>query len=166
MKGVKKMAKQTGPCAICKYFRVFDNKCVNPITILPNGEYKETYPGDSCPDFMPYSNYSFPDYTQYLNMNAITLSKETREAIKEMENKTNVPNDPVNHPSHYTQGKIECIDFIQDKRLNFCRGNAVKYIVRAGLKDPNKEIEDLKKAIWYLEHEIQDIVERRDSNEV
>ena len=66
-------------------------------------------------------------------------------------------NDPVNHPSNYTQGKIECIDFIMDKKLNFCRGNAVKYIVRAGLKDPTKEVEDLKKAIFYLNAEIREI---------
>jgi len=60
----------------------------------------------------------------------------------------------VNHPSHYTDGKIEVIDFIDDKRLNFCRGNAVKYIARAGKKDPNKEVQDLEKAVWYLQHEI------------
>ncbi len=65
--------------------------------------------------------------------------------------------DPVSHPAHYTQGKIECIDFIQDKKLNFCRGNAIKYIVRAGLKDPSKEIEDLKKAIFYLNAEIKQL---------
>ena len=69
-------------------------------------------------------------------------------------------NDPVNHPSHYTQGKIECIDFITDKKLNFCRGNAVKYIVRAGLKDPAKEIEDLEKAVFYINREIHDLKER------
>ena len=44
-----------------------------------------------------------------------------------------------------------------DKKLNFCRGNAVKYIVRAGLKDPTKEVEDLKKAIFYLNAEIREI---------
>lgn len=65
--------------------------------------------------------------------------------------------DNVNHPAHYTQGKIETIDFIEDKGLNYHRGNAVKYITRAGLKDPSKEIEDLRKAIWYLEREIQRI---------
>lgn len=63
-------------------------------------------------------------------------------------------NDNVNHPSHYTDGKIEVIDFIEDKGLNFHRGNAVKYISRAGKKDPNKEIEDLQKAAWYLNREI------------
>ena len=62
--------------------------------------------------------------------------------------------DNVNHPSHYTDGKIEVIDFIEDKGLNFHRGNAVKYIARAGKKDPAKEIEDLQKAVWYLNHEI------------
>lgn len=60
--------------------------------------------------------------------------------------------DSVNHPAHYNQGKIEVIDFIEDKHLNFHRGNAVKYIARAGFKD--NEIEDLKKAVWYLEREI------------
>ena len=63
--------------------------------------------------------------------------------------------DPVNRPSHYTDGKIEVIDFIEDKGLNFHRGNAVKYIARAGKKDKNKEIEDLKKAVWYINREIK-----------
>lgn len=63
-------------------------------------------------------------------------------------------NDVVNHPSHYTDGKIEVIDFIEDKGLNFHRGNAVKYIARAGKKDPAKEVEDLRKAVWYLNREI------------
>lgn len=64
-------------------------------------------------------------------------------------------NDHVNRPAHYTDGGIETIDFIEAKKLNFCRGNAVKYISRAGKKDPDKEIEDLKKAAWYINHEIQ-----------
>lgn len=63
--------------------------------------------------------------------------------------------DPVNHPKHYTDGKIEVIDFIEDKGLDFCLGNAVKYISRAGKKDPAKEVEDLKKAAWYLNRKIE-----------
>lgn len=64
--------------------------------------------------------------------------------------------DPVNHPSHYTDGRIEVIDFIQDKKLNFCRGNIVKYVARAGKKgDKTKEIEDLKKARQYCDFEIK-----------
>jgi len=61
----------------------------------------------------------------------------------------------VNHPTHYADGKIEVIDYIDDKGLGFCLGNAVKYISRAGKKDPNKIIEDLRKAIWYINHEIE-----------
>lgn len=63
----------------------------------------------------------------------------------------------VDHPSHYNNGKIEVIDFIEDKNLNFHRGNAIKYISRAGLKNKDTEIEDLEKAIWYLQREISRI---------
>ena len=73
-------------------------------------------------------------------------------------------NDPVNHPAHYTKGKIECIDFIQDQELNFCRGNAIKYIVRAGFKDPDKEVEDLEKAVFYLNREIKNLTEEIDDS--
>lgn len=61
----------------------------------------------------------------------------------------------VNHPSHYNFGKYEVIDVIDDWKLGFSLGNAVKYIARAGKKDPEKEIEDLKKAVFYLNHEIE-----------
>jgi len=68
--------------------------------------------------------------------------------------------DPVNKPSHYTTGKIEVIDFIEDKNLTYHRGNAIKYICRAGLKDPSKEIQDLEKAIWYLNRAIFKLKEK------
>lgn len=61
--------------------------------------------------------------------------------------------DNVNHPYHYTQGKIETIDFIEDKGLNFNLGNVVKYISRADHK--NNTLEDLEKAQWYLNREIE-----------
>ena len=63
--------------------------------------------------------------------------------------------DNVNHPSHYTSGQIEVIDFIEDKDLGFHLGNAVKYIRRAGRKNPDKTIEDLRKAVWYINRQIQ-----------
>lgn len=66
-------------------------------------------------------------------------------------------NDVVNHPSHYTDGKIEVITFIEDKNFNYHRGNAIKYICRAGKKNKDTEVEDLKKAIWYLNREIERI---------
>lgn len=70
-------------------------------------------------------------------------------------------NDPVSHPSHYTDGKIEVIDFILDKKLDFCRGNIVKYVSRAGKKgDKSKELEDMKKARQYCDFAIREL-ERR-----
>lgn len=61
----------------------------------------------------------------------------------------------VEHPSHYCTGKIEVIDFIEDQNLGFHLGNAVKYICRAGKKDPDKTSEDLRKSIWYIERYIK-----------
>lgn len=61
----------------------------------------------------------------------------------------------VSHPKHYNSGKIEVIDFIEDQNLGFHLGNCVKYISRAGKKNPEKTIEDIKKAIWYLERYIK-----------
>lgn len=66
-----------------------------------------------------------------------------------------VNHDPINNPSHYAAGrKYETIDVIEDWELSYRLGNSVKYISRAGRKDPAKTIEDLKKAKWYLEREI------------
>lgn len=62
--------------------------------------------------------------------------------------------DNVNNPSHYESGHgMEVIDVIEEFDLGFPLGNAVKYILRAGKK--NDEIEDLKKAIWYIERHIK-----------
>lgn len=63
-------------------------------------------------------------------------------------------NDIINHPNHYTDGTIETWDYIEDKQLNYFLGNAVKYISRAGKKDKSKYVEDLQKAIAYLNKEI------------
>lgn len=64
-------------------------------------------------------------------------------------------NDSVNHPKHYTKhpSGIECIAITQ--HMSFCLGNAIKYIWRSGEK--GKEIEDLKKAAWYIDREIMRI---------
>lgn len=68
--------------------------------------------------------------------------------------------DPVNHPSHYCRGGIEVLDAIEAWELDYHRGNAVKYIARAGYKDPAKEAEDLKKAVFYLRRLIE-LIKRR-----
>lgn len=69
--------------------------------------------------------------------------------------------DTVNHPSYYTDGKIEVIEYIEDKKLGYCLGNAIKYISRAGKKDKAKEIEDLRKADWYIKRRIQELETRK-----
>jgi len=76
-----------------------------------------------------------------------------------------VLNDPVNHPSHYTDGhKIEVIEFLEDWMLPFHLANTVKYICRAGRKDPAKTVEDLEKAKWYLGRYI-DYLKKQDGQE-
>ena len=62
----------------------------------------------------------------------------------------------VNHPDHYGgEGNVyEAIKVIEAWDLDFCLGNTVKYISRAGKKDKTKELEDLKKALWYLQRRI------------
>lgn len=69
--------------------------------------------------------------------------------------------DPVNKPAHYTAYRdIEVIQLTE--QLNFCKGNAVKYIARAGLKDPLTELQDLQKAEWYIRREIDRV--KREQN--
>ena len=73
---------------------------------------------------------------------------------KNFKKKTEGKNDIIEHPAHYTQG-IECMDYIESHKLNYARGNIIKYVTRAGLKDASKEVEDLEKARWYLDREIE-----------
>lgn len=73
--------------------------------------------------------------------------------------------DVIAHPKHYNQGKIEVIEFIEDKKLNYHKGNAIKYISRAGIKNKDKEIEDLRKAIWYLQREIEQLIAKNENRE-
>jgi hypothetical protein len=63
----------------------------------------------------------------------------------------------VNNPVHYggKDNVYEAIKVIDAWELGFSLGNTVKYISRAGKKDKGKELEDLKKALWYLQHHIE-----------
>ena len=71
--------------------------------------------------------------------------------------------DLVNHPDHYTQGKIECIEAIEAATTELtgieavCTGNAIKYLWRWKSKNG---LEDLKKARWYLDHLIQEVEDK------
>jgi len=61
----------------------------------------------------------------------------------------------VEHPDHYQSENIEAIDVIEAFELNFSLGSAVKYILRAGKKPSETAEEDLSKAVWYIQREIE-----------
>ena len=124
---------------------------------------------EKCKLYKKYGDLCAADFTSdYMPSDVIKDDFKTVFGDEKPISPESTPTDNINSPSHYTYGKIECIDFIQDKQLNFCLGNAIKYIVRAGhkhsdsLTDENKAIEDLKKAKKYLEFEIE---ERKKTNE-
>lgn len=77
----------------------------------------------------------------------------------------NTNEDVVNHPSHYTAGKYEVIDMIGEivghysGEVAYDLGNAIKYISRAGLKNPDKLTEDLNKSVWYINRAIKKLEE-------
>lgn len=95
----------------------------------------------------------------------IVNEEEMMNTLNEVEFPTKKSFDDVNCPRHYTDSKIEVIDYIEDKNLGFCLGNVIKYVSRAGKKhsadktDKEKEIQDLKKAKWYLERRIKELEE-------
>lgn len=86
--------------------------------------------------------------------NKETIQVPTAEHMEAMYG--NVEHDAVNHPSHYTRGKIEVIDFIEDQQLPYHLGNVIKYVARAGYK--GNKLEDLKKARWYLDRYINEVM--------
>ena len=70
-------------------------------------------------------------------------------------------NDEINHPAHYTAGGIEVIDFLEAWDFPFHLANAIKYICRAGRKDKNALVTDLKKAVWYINRYISYVEKQR-----
>lgn len=96
----------------------------------------------------PYAIYDKSKYEYELEHN--TLFIKEKNSIEHVENPDN-----VSHPQHYADGwsnGAEVIDLAE--HLSFCAGNVVKYVCRAGRKDPVEYVEDLEKARWYLDHEI------------
>jgi hypothetical protein len=80
--------------------------------------------------------------------------------IREIKDIRDEPRDPVNHPAHYNDGKVEVIDIIEDAikhapetSLAYLQGNAIKYLMRMWLKNYPKQ--DAQKAKWYLERLIE-----------
>jgi len=85
--------------------------------------------------------------------NRASIKDEIPKSIMLTSKMTSEINDKINHPTHYTDGKIEVIDYIEDKKFNYHLGNAIKYISRAGKKDDY--VQDLEKAKWYINREIE-----------
>jgi len=89
------------------------------------------------------------------------------EQVNNMPGHRNPPPPPekeqVNHPQHYggQDNPYEAIKVIDAWDLGFSLGNTVKYISRAGKKGKDKELEDLRKALWYLQHHIETLEENR-----
>ncbi|MEU8948759.1 DUF3310 domain-containing protein [Streptomyces sp. NPDC048489] len=94
------------------------------------------------------TNYPYPYEVQFDSGHTLCFSAEELTPLVNL-----VKSDPVNHPAHYTwlPNGVEVIDIT--KHFSFTLGNALKYIMRAGHKE--NALEDLKKAAWYLAHEIK-----------
>ena len=75
------------------------------------------------------------------------------------EGRTAMDRNEIESPSHYTDGGIETIDYISAKGWaeGYCAGNIIKYVSRAGKKDPDKKLTDLYKARWYLDRLIREV---------
>ena len=78
---------------------------------------------------------------------AILTTKEVNALFKPLP-------DLVNSPPHYKTGGVETIDFIESKDFNYRLGNVIKYVSRAGRKVDSDPVQDLEKAMWYLQREI------------
>lgn len=123
----------------------------------PTGEIKKViFANDNwvtLSDNNMYSQCSIKDFSKFWKPCGVSNTYNT----------SNVSDDKVNHPSHYTWLKDLCgIEVINITRhMDFNLGNSIKYILRSGHKkeegytDKQKTIEDLKKAIWYLNDEIK-----------
>lgn len=94
-----------------------------------------------------------------IKLDGHTILKRSKKA-QERPQATEAP-DMVEHPPHYTSDPsgVECIEITRHRNFNI--GNALKYLWRAGLKDGNSDVQDLKKAVWYIEDEIKRISEAR-----
>jgi hypothetical protein len=138
--------------------KILESYCLNgnfscSECILKDKDWKITYSDEDCIQIQKSDEEDLDK--------AIKLIVESKELDKAHDtNKLEKAlKDNVNSPSHYTDGKIEVIEYIEDKKLGFCLGNAIKYISRAGKKYKNKEVEDINKAIWYLKRHIKNIEE-------
>jgi len=137
----------------CHIYNYVKNDINNTIDKIKNGgliyidDYKSTK--GPIPDVdSAVDEFNWVGWNTYYTDGAFWAEKQ----MTKMEN-----NEQVNHPNHYggETNPYEAIKVIDAWNLGFSLGNTVKYISRAGKKNKEKELEDLKKALWYLEHHIE-----------
>lgn len=113
-----------------------------------------------CPECLPKYSKVPKKKEVAVELVAPNIDEEAMQTITEKITQTfaeSKKEDVINHPSHYTRGKIEVIDFIEDQQLPYHLGNVIKYVARAGHK--GDKLEDLKKARWYLDRYINEVMQ-------
>lgn len=145
-KNCGKMFEQTGkgrPAVNCPTCRDLLNKPKKKVSIKDKQSEKVVESAPVISKTETTESYINSDSVKY-------LYDDTTD--KKLNRITNV----IDHPSHYNRGKIEVINFIEDQGLSFHLGNVIKYIARAGSK--GDKLEDLKKARWYLDRYINEVM--------
>lgn len=127
------------PCNVCDNYNKYVNRNVYINSNIPaERKFEECLSPDFKPLTQAVKTWDFDDaFDGYYGGSEDYVQKA---------------NDAVHSPRHYTSGKFEVIDVIEDWGLNFRLANTVKYIARH--KHKGKPLEDLKKALWYLQREI------------
>jgi hypothetical protein len=116
-----------------------------PIKLALRGQTLQDWKRQGCPHI-----HTSPDFFNIkMSPEQITLAKQNITALKAF----TTHDDIVNHPRHYTQGKIEVLDFILDQQLPYLAGNVIKYICRYRYKGG---VTDLRKAEFYLRRLIEE----------
>ncbi len=115
-----------------------------------------------APIYCTYT-HTYEEWEKQMAKVNIKTPKNTEEILKGIYNRgvheDKEKNNNVNHPSHYTWLKDKCGIEVLDitRHMDFDLGNAIKYILRAGKKNPEKTIEDLQKAIFYINDKIESL---------
>lgn len=154
-KNCGKMFEQTGkgrPAVNCPTCRDLLNKPNNKVSAKDTKSKKI--------DEVPPVISKMETTESYINSESVQHLYECTDDVKVSCATTDEKHDPISnvidHPSHYNRGKIEVIDFIEDQGLSFHLGNVIKYVARAGSK--GDKLEDLKKARWYLDRYINEVM--------
>lgn len=155
--------KHHGGTSICDSERV-NYACTECHGNIPAGQVYSIFRTNKNPNPLALEDYFCRDC--YLMKKVIACAIHDDRKVVAREDALGLPpaNDPVNHPSHYTShpSGVECIDIIRHHSCNI--GNVIKYLWRAGLKDPSKEIEDMEKAMFYLKDEIERFKQQKEKS--